>query len=205
MDWSSEKYPWLSLLLGLALMFVWGVMSLAHAYDRGLAEVNDSLIQGFMAVEQIGVVVDALGRLSVDQEAFLSTGDLRFQDGVIESAETLAIDQGRLNSLVASSKSQRSLLNSLSRSIEQVLGSVAESDEIRDMRGRVAAVAFFQSKQAAISDAKSQAGQLRIAITGCISDRLRSARSTSALFQTLLYGAPAGTRLVHKQPLLALK
>jgi CHASE3 domain sensor protein len=205
MDWSSEKYPWLSLLLGFALVFVWGVMSLAHAYDRGLAKVNDSFIQGFMVVDQLGVIADALARLSVDQEAFLSTGDQRFQDGVIESAETFMLDMDRLNSLAAKSKLQRSLLNSLSRSIKQVLGSVAESNEIRDVRGRVAAVAFFESKEAAISDAKSQAEQLRIEITGCVSDRIRSARGPSALFEDFLYGAPIGSGLVQKQPLLAVK
>ncbi len=205
MDWSSEKYPWFSLLLGFALVVVWGVMSLVHAYDRSLAKVNDSVVQGLMLAEQLGVIGDTLVRLSVDQEAFLSTGDRRFQDGVIESAESFALDMARLNSLAASGKVQRPLLNSLSRSIDQVLGSVADSDEIRDVRGRVAAVAFFGSKEAAIADAKSQAEQLRIEITGCISDRIRSARGSSALFEALLYGAPVGSGLVHKQPAVALK
>jgi hypothetical protein len=188
MDWSSEKYPWLSVLIGFALVFVWGVMSLVRAYDRSLAKANDSFIQGFMVVEELGVIVEALARLSVDQEAFLSTGDQRFQDGVIESAVTFAVDMDRLNALAAGSKSQRPLLNRLSGSLKQVLGWVAESDEIRDVRGRVAAVAFFESKEAAISDAKSQAEQLRVEITGCVSDRIRSGRGSSALFQVLLYG-----------------
>jgi hypothetical protein len=161
MDWSSEKYPLLSLLLGLALVFVWGVMSLVHAYDRDLAKVNDCFIQGFMIVDQLDVIVDGLARLSVDQEAFLSTGDQRFQDGVVESAETFALDRYRLNSLAASSQLQRSL-NSLSRSIDRVVGSVAESDKIREVSGKVAAVAFFESREPAIFDAQSQAEQLKI-------------------------------------------
>jgi hypothetical protein len=202
MDWSSEKYPWVSLLLGFALVFVWGVMSLGHVYDRSLARVNESFTQGFMVVERIGAMLDALARLSVDQEAFLSTGDERFQDGVIESAQTLELDMYMLN-LADRAKLQRPLLNSLSRSIDLFLGSVADSDEIRDDRGRVAAVAFFESKDATIADTESQAEQLRIEITGCVFDRIRSASGTRALFEALLYGAPVGTMLVHK-PLLAL-
>ena len=177
MDWSSEKYPWLSLWLGFALMFVWGVMSLAHANDQSLAKVNDSFTQGFMVVGRLGAILDALDRLSVDQRGFLSTGDERFQDGVIEGAETLALDMDVLNSLAARNKLQRALLTNLSRPIEQVLGSVAESDDIRDVRGRAAAVAFFESKEAAISVSKGQADQLRIEITGRISDRIRSGGS----------------------------
>ncbi len=199
MDWASEKYPWLSILLGLALLFVWGVVSLAHAYARGLAKVNDSFTQGFIVEERLGAMLEALTHLSVDQEAFLSTGDERFQDGVIESAQTLELDMYMLH-LACGIKLQPPLLNSLSRSIDLVLGSVADSDDIRDVRGRIAAVTFFESQEAAISVAKSQADQLIIDITACLSDRVRSAHGTSVLFEALHYGAPVGTMLVHRQP-----
>jgi hypothetical protein len=199
MDWALEKYPWLSILLGFALLFVWGVVSLAHAYARGLAKVTDSFTQGFIVEEQLGAMLEALTHLSVDQEAFLSTGDQRFQDGVVESAQTLELDMYMLQ-LAYGTKLQRPLLNSLSRSIDLVMGSVAESDDIRDVRGRLAAVTFFDSQEAAISVAKSQADRLIIDITACLSDRVRSAHGTSVLFEALLYGAPVGTMLVHKQP-----
>jgi hypothetical protein len=195
MDWSSEKYPWLSLLLGFALVFAWGVISLAHAYDLSLAKMNDSFAQGFMLEERLGGVLDNLARLRIDQQAFLATGDERFQDGVVESAETLTLDIGVLNSLAAKSEMERPLLTSLSRSIEQVLGSVADSDHIREVRSKADAVAFFESQETAISVAKWQADQLRIQVAGRISDRIRSARSTNALFQDLFYSAPVGIAL----------
>jgi hypothetical protein len=204
MDWSSEKYPWLSLLLALALVFAWGVMSLAEAYYRRLDKVNDSFIRGFMIVDQLGVIVDTLARLSVDQEAFLSTGDQRFQDGVVESAESFALNRYRLNSLAAGSQLQSSL-NSLSRSIDQILGSVAESDDIMEVQGKVAALVFFESREPAISKAKLQAEQLKNEITVGVSDRIRNARAVSALFKEFLYVAPSGSGLVQKQLLLAVK
>ena len=193
MDWSLEKYPWLSLLPGFALVFVWGVISLGHAYDRNLTKMKDSVDQGFMLVGRLDGALDALARLRVDQQAFLSTGDERFQDGVIESVETLTIDIAVLNSLAAKNKSERALLFSLSRSIEQVLGSVGESDHIMELRGKAEAVAFFDSQEDSIPDAKGQAEQLRIQIAGRISDRIRTPRTANPLLRDVL--VPLGVAL----------
>ena len=191
---SSEKYPWMSLWLGLALVFAWGVISLAHAYDRNLATVSDSFTHGFMLLGRLGNIVDALDRLGIDQRAFLSTGDERFQDGVIENAESLEINIDMLNALAATDKSQRPL-TSLSRSIKDVLDLVGQSDGIRDVRGSAAAAAFFDSRQGAVSLAKWQADQLRIEVTRGISGRIRKARGYNALFEGFFYGQPAGTAL----------
>jgi CHASE3 domain sensor protein len=188
-DWFSEKSPWLSLWLGFALVVVWGVMSLAQAYDRSLAKVNDSFAQGFTVLGRLGAILGALDRLNVHQRAFLSTGDPRFQDGVIESAETLALETDMLNSRADGSGLDRASMAGLSRSIKQVLASVGESDAVRDARGPAAAVAFFNSAEAAVSDAKWQADQLRIAVTRRIAE-IRTARGAGALLQALLYDAP---------------
>ena len=195
MNWSSEKYHWLSLWLGFALASVWGVISLAHAYDRNLTKVNDSFTQGCIVTGRLGAILDALDRLSVDQQAFLSTGDGRFQDGVIESAETLELNIDMLNAQAAKSKSPPPLLSGLSDSIRQVLDSVGESDNIRDARSPTAAAAFFESKDTAISLAKWQANQLRVETTRSMSARVRQARGSNALFEAILYVAPAGTGL----------
>jgi CHASE3 domain sensor protein len=192
---SSEKYSWLSLWLGLALVLVWSVMSLAHAYDRSLTTVSDSFTHGFMLLGRLGTIVDALDRLSVEERAFLSTGDERFQDGVIENAEALEINVDVLNSMAATGKSQRAALTSLFRSIKQVLDLVGESDGIRDARSGAAAAAFFESKESAVSLAKWQADQLRIEVTRGMSGRIRKARRYNALFEGFFYGEPAGTAL----------
>jgi CHASE3 domain sensor protein len=197
MDWSSEKSPWMSLVIGFVLVFAWGVMSLAHAYEQSLAKVNDSFDQGFMVVEQLGTILSSLDRLSVDQRAFLSTGETRFQDGVIATAETLQLDVDKLNSMAAISKVRRAPLAGLSGSIKQILASVGESDKIRDARGAAAAVAFFDSREPAMALATWQADQLRIAISRRITERIRGAYGANALVEALLYGAPAETTLGH--------
>jgi CHASE3 domain sensor protein len=195
MEWSLEKRPWVSLLLGGVLLFAWGVMSFANAYDRSLTKVDDSVTRGFMLVEQLSAVLDVLGRLNVDQQAFLSTGDARFQDGVVESAETLTLRIGGLNAHAARNNLHSPLLAGLSHSLDLVLASVGESDKIRASRGRAAALAYFESTQDVISEARWQADRLKEEIAGSVSDRIRSARATGALFQGLLDSAPSGTRL----------
>ncbi len=190
MGCTSEKYSRLSVLLGLALVFAWGVMSLAHAYDRSLTRMNDSFTRGFMIAERLGGILDALSRLTVDQQAFLSTGDARFQDGVVESAEALANDIGVLNSLAARGTLQRTALIDLSRSIDQMLSLAGESDAIRQSRGAAAAVAYFDSRATAIDEAKLQATQLRGEITRHISERVRTARSPKGMLQDVLAGTP---------------
>ncbi len=196
MDRSYEKYPWLSLGLGLALVFVWGVMSLAQAYDRSLARVNDSFARTFSVVDRPDAILSTLDRLGVDQQAFLSTGDERFQDGVVESAETLELDSDMIKSFAANGK-LRAALAGLSRSIKGVLGSVGESDNIREVRGKAAAITFFDSRQAAIAAAKSQAEQLRVEMTQRISDRIQSAGGANALLDALLHGAAASSARGH--------
>jgi CHASE3 domain sensor protein len=177
----SEEYRGVSLMLGVALLLLWGVMSLARRYEQSLAWVNQSFNEGFKLTGQLGVILEALNHLGVDQHAFLSTGDKTFQDGVIESAETLEIEMSMLNSQTAGNSLRQSLVNDLSRSIEQVIASVGRSDAIRDAGGKKAAIAYFASQADPLSNAKSQANQLRIEIIRSIADRISKAHANSTL------------------------
>jgi methyl-accepting chemotaxis protein len=186
MDPSSEEYPQLSLTLALALLFVWSVMSLGRVYDQRLGEVNDSFTKRFRVIGRLDVTLEALDHLAVDEQAFLSTGDETFQDGVVESIEHLELNIDMLNSLAAKSTSQRARLVELSQSIEQVIGTVGESDRIRDVHGKAAAADFFASKGDEISQAKWQAYEIQIEIIHSISDRIRSADTSPTLLGALL-------------------
>jgi CHASE3 domain sensor protein len=186
MDSSSKEYSWLSLTVAFALLFVWGVISLALAYDRRLADVNESFTGAFRVAGRLDVIANALDHLGVDQQAFLSTGEERFQDGVIESIQTLELSINSLNSLAARRTSHRALLLALSRLIERVIAMVAESDRIREAGNKAAAAAFFESKEAEISQAKSQTAQLRLETIVSISDRIRGARGSETLVAALV-------------------
>src|SRR5262249_38068642 len=153
---------------GFALILAWSVISIAHAHERTLARVNDFFTEVSMIMDQLDEINDDLNRLGIDQQAFLSTGEMRFQDAVIESAERLTIPTGMLKSLAASHQIQRPLLASLSRSVDQVVGLVGESDEIAAKHGGPAAVAFFETTEAEIYQAKQEAEDLRMETIGTI-------------------------------------
>jgi hypothetical protein len=185
MDSSSEENSGRQLTVAFALLFVWGVMSIAHAYDRRLVEMNETFTEGFKVVGRLDIIADALDHLGVDQQAFLSTGDESFQDGVIESAEALELNIDMLNSSAAKA-SRPALLAGLSRSVAQIFRSVGESDRIKEGRGKAEAAAYFASSEADISRAKSQSNQLRSEIIRSISDRIWSARGSNTLIVGLL-------------------
>ncbi len=178
MDSSPKEYSWPSVTVAFALLFLWSVISLGDAYDRRMAEANESFTAAFRVVGRLDMIAVALDH---DQQAFLSTGEERFQDGVVENIQTLELGVDALTSLAARSTSHRGLLLALSRSIEQVIASAAESDRIREAGNRAAAVAFFESKELEISQAKSQVAQLRFETIVSISDGLWNARGEPLL------------------------
>ena len=66
MDSSSKEDFWLSVIVGFALLLVWSVMSIAHAYDRRLAESKESFTAALRVVgrldELLPKVVDLMRR-----------------------------------------------------------------------------------------------------------------------------------------------
>ncbi len=186
MDSAPKEYSWLSPAVAFALLSVWSVMSLADAYDRRLAKANESLTGAFKVAGRLEVIANALDHLGVDQQAFLSTGEESFQDGVVESIQTLELGVNALNSMAARSASHRAGLLALSRSIGQVIAWVAESDRIREAGNKEAAAAFFKSKEAEISEAKAQTAQLRLETIASTSDRIGSARGSETLVAELV-------------------
>jgi CHASE3 domain sensor protein len=185
-----ENTPGWSLWLGFALVVAWGVISLGYAYERSLARVNDCFNQGFVVVGRLDAIVGALDRLNVNQQAFLSTGDDHFLQDVWESARSLDNNIAWLDSFAARNALPRAPLTGMSRAIKQVLKLVGESYDVRDMRGRPAARAFFAAREATIAGAKSRADELTVEVTKGISDRIRTARGTNLLLEAIRWGLP---------------
>src|SRR5215469_4870611 len=171
---SEETYS--SFTFAFVLLNVWCVMTFAHVNDRHLVQVNESLTRDSMVVGRLNVIVEALDHLAIDQQAFLSTGEDSFQDDVVASVEILELNINALNLMEAKNKSWRALPLESSRTVEQVIRTVAESDGIREARGKAAAVAFFASKADEVSRAKRQADQLRSDIIRSIADRSSTSR-----------------------------
>src|SRR5262245_50422031 len=157
---------------GFVLAVIWGALWLGHAYDRSLARLNESFSQAFAVAGRLDAIAGALDRLNVDQQAFLSSGDHRFLEGVWESTPSLDDDIAWLSDLTTQSGLPPAPLTSMSHAIKEVLDSVGDSYYLRDLRGRAAARAFFAAKESAIAAAKSQADALRTEFMARIAGRI---------------------------------
>jgi hypothetical protein len=91
--------------------------------------------------------------------------------------------------LATKNKSWRALPVELSRTVEQVIRTVGESDGIREARGKAAAVDFFASKADDVSRAKRQADQLRFDIIRSIADRSSTSRFNITVLVSLFEGS----------------
>jgi hypothetical protein len=179
-----------SLWFGLALAVIWGMMSLRDAYERSLAKVDICFSQGFMVVGRLDAIAGALDRLKVDQQAFLSTGDGRFLQDVWESARSLQDNVSWLNSIAAGNGLPRAPLTRMSGAIKQVLDLVGASYDVRDMRGRPAARAFFAAREATIAGAKFRTDELRIEVIQGISARILTAHGSNLLLDAIRWSLP---------------
>jgi hypothetical protein len=92
----------------------------------------------------------------------------------------------------------------LSATISRMLGSVAQSYDIRDQREARAALAFFDANESLSSRAKSEADELQTQIIADISSRIRAARGNKGLLEAILHAAPAGIGLRPARPARAL-
>src|SRR5690242_11302755 len=90
MNMENEALSRLAAAVAAFIMAIsWSVMILAGAYNQSLARIDNSFTQGFAALYLLADIEGAVERLNTEQQAFLTTGDLRFVDGVWSSVVVL--------------------------------------------------------------------------------------------------------------------
>ncbi len=174
------------------LLGTWSVMTLAAAYNQNLADVDGYYTRSLGDVDLLDNVVNSVDRLGVDQRAVLSSDDQRFSDGVWASVVELDRHLADLNALANRNPGRRARVALLSAALRQVLDLAARSDEIKDARGRRAALAYFDANGGAISLAKSQAGELKEALLRGMRDQVLKTSTANSLLKAMFHGAPAG-------------
>lgn len=179
----------------MLLLGTWSVMTLAAAYSQNLANVDSFYTRSLCDVDLLDNVVNAIDRLDVDQRAVLSSGDQRFSDGVWASVVELDRHSAELKALADRNPARGARAAQLSASLRQVLDLAARSDDIKDTRGRRAALAFFDASEGVISLAKSQAGELKEDLLRSLRDQVLKASTGNSLLKAMLHGAPAGIAL----------
>jgi hypothetical protein len=181
---SAEDSRTLRVVMGLALVVICLSLGFRYAHDRSLAKVNSSLTGGFLVLGHVGSVMDDLDRLSIDQRAYLSNGDERFSEDLVESVMDLRRNMESLKE-VAGRRSRLTVpVAKLDRHIGWVLNSLGQSFDVQRLAGGAAAIAYLDA-DTSIDDAKSEAQSLKDQATAGVFNRVRSERRMKSILEVL--------------------
>jgi len=190
----------ISVVLAFVLVIVWSVITLADAYSQRLADMDNSYNRGFSAVYVLDDITAAVDRLGTNQRAFLSTSDLRFSDEIWMNIVNLGHDLAVLKGLAARNPIPAARVAQLSAAIGQVQDSIAHCDDLRDTRGKRAALACLDSDETAFAEATSRSIELKTAIIQDIINRNRNARRGDSLLRAVFHRAPAAASAALRLP-----
>ncbi len=170
--------------LGLALVLICLAIGFHYAINRTLTKVNDSLTGGFLVVEHVDAIVDDLDRLTLNQRAFLGTGDERFSQDVVESAMGIERQSGLTESVKTRGPRVKGAITKLERAVAWALDSLGKSNDLNQSMGSGVAIALLDNDDS-IDDAKRVAQELRREVTDGVFDRVRHERKMKAILDVL--------------------
>jgi CHASE3 domain sensor protein len=180
---TAEDSKIVRIACGLALATVCLALCSRLALNHTFVEVRCSVVGGLTVVEKIDSITDNLDRLTMNQRAFLLTGDDRFAVGVAESVMVMSFDLDTLERIPTSTLLQ-SYIAVLSHRIDLTLDSIRKSYELQRHLGAGAAIALLDS-DAAADDAKQEAFSLKRAATDGMFDHVQTECRISSILKVL--------------------
>jgi len=168
----------------LALVVICLAIGFHCALNRSLTKVNDSLTGGFLILEHVDSILDDLDRLSLNQRAFLGTGDERFSQDVVESVMEIERHMDSLQQIARKGARLRPPIDNLARAIDWALDSLGKSNEIEQTSGAAVAIALLDNDES-LEDAKDVAQRLRRQATDGVFDRVQTERKMKAILDVI--------------------
>ncbi len=170
---SAEDSTIVTMASGLAVIAICLAIGFRSALDRSLSKLSPSLERGFAVVEQADDILSDLDRLRISQRAFLFTDEDRFSQNVIDSATGLIEHVDALKQFPAPSPALRRQIARLSHSVDWVLDTVGQSNELQHSLGTAVALALLDADgDHSIQDAKLDAMELKKLVTNRVVDRV---------------------------------
>lgn len=181
---SAEDSKTVRMMFGLTVVVICLGIGFHHALRRALAQVSDSLVGGFVVVDHVDSIVNELDRLTIDQRAFLSTGDDRFSENVVESIMRIDRNLESLESAADKDERLREPVGRLTRSVNWVMDSMGKSFQVQQTAGNAVAIAFLDDDDS-VEDAKGDALRLRALATEGVFDRVRCEGRMQSILRVL--------------------
>jgi CHASE3 domain sensor protein len=185
MDPFSAEDSWI-IKAGCALALVTICLALGfhYAFNRTLSTVDASVTGGFLVVDHVDAIVDDLDRLTLNQRAFLGTGDERFSQDVVESVMGIERNLDSLAQLKNHGPRLRLDFTRLEQAVGWALDSLGKSNDLNQSMGSGIAIALLDNDDS-IADAKSVAQQLRKEVTDGVFNRFRKQRKMRTILDVL--------------------
>jgi CHASE3 domain sensor protein len=159
---------------------------LRYALNHSLGAVNISMRRGFIVVEHVDRIVDALDQLKVSQRALLSIGGDRFSEGVAENVTGMLAEVDTLRQLKTRDPLLKRQIARVTRSVNWVLDLVGKTNELQRLFGAPAALALFDADgDNYILTAKLDAIQLKQMATDSALHRVRAQRRLRSVLEVL--------------------
>jgi CHASE3 domain sensor protein len=172
---SVEDSTILRMAAGVAVIAICLTIGFRSALSLSLGKVVISVTRGVTVVEKVDDIVDDLDRLRVSQRAFLSTGEDRFAQGVIESVTELIENVGVLKQLTAPGSALARQITRVSQSIDLAIELVGESNDLQHYFGTEAAVTLLDDDgDHSIESAETEAIQLKKLAAAHVLERARA-------------------------------
>jgi CHASE3 domain sensor protein len=181
---TAEDSKIVRIACGLALATVCLALCSRLALNHTFVEVRRSVVGGLTVVEKIDSITDNLDRLTMNQRAFLLTGDDRFAVGVAESVMVMSFDLDTLERISTNRALLQSYVAILSHRIDLTLDSIRKSYDLQQHLGAGAAIALLDS-DAAADDAKQEAFSLKRAATEGMFDHVQTECRISSILKVL--------------------
>jgi CHASE3 domain sensor protein len=180
----AEDSKLVRMVFGLTIVVICLSVGFHHALKRTMAQVSNSLVGGLVIVDHVDNIMNQLDRLTTDQRAFLSTGDDRFAEVVVESI--MGIDRNLESLEVEAKKNQRlrEPVGKLSQAISWVMDSMGKSFQVQQTAGAAVAIAYLDD-DASVDGAKDEAARLRRLATDSLFDRMRSESKMRSILNVL--------------------
>src|SRR5260370_24051206 len=153
---SAEDSGIVRIGFALALVVICLGIGFHYALNRSLTKVNNSLTGGFLVLEHVDSILDDLDRLSFTQRAFLSTGDERFSQDVVESVMGIERHMDSLQQIARKGARLHAPVDNLARAIDWALNSLGKSNEIEQTSGAAVAIALLDNDES-LEDAQELA------------------------------------------------
>jgi CHASE3 domain sensor protein len=181
---SAEDSKTVRVACGLVLALIYLAIWFRFVVNGTVTKVALSMTGGLSLIENIDSVMNNLDRLSMNQRAYLYTGDERFAGQVAQSIMAIANNLTSIKHISVNDEPLQRKATILSHSIDWALESIGKTYDLQEHFGSGPAIALLDHDNA-VEDAKEEALSLKKVATDGMFERVRTEHEIRSILEEL--------------------